>query len=247
MKYYIGCSGFSYKEWKGEFYPEKLPQRKWFEFYCSRFNTLELNVTFYRFPRAALLNAWFDRSPDDFLFAVKAPRLITHFKKFNETEGLLRDFYGAIAEGLENKLGPVLFQLPRQLPYSKELLDRIIQSLDPHFLNAIEFRDPGWWIPEVEHALAENGIIFCGISHPSLPETFMHNRKDVYYRFHGVPRLYYSEYDPAVMQAFAKNLRSPDVNHAYIYFNNTAGGAAIHNAEELIKITEAGSQVRTQN
>ena len=152
----------------------------------------------------------------------------------------LRDFYGTIAEGLKNKLGPVLFQLPRQLVYSRELLDRIIQSLDQQFINAIEFRDPGWWIPEVEKELTKNKVIFCGISHPTLPDTFMHNRKEVYYRFHGVPKLYYSEYDPEVMPAFAKKLQSPDVQHAYIYFNNTANGSAIHNAEQLKSLTDDG-------
>jgi uncharacterized protein YecE (DUF72 family) len=240
MKYYIGCSGFSYREWKGVFYPEKLPQKKWFEFYCSEFDTLELNVTFYRFPTTALMKGWFDKSPEDFRFAVKAPRLVTHYKKFNETEGLLQDFYGTIAEGLKNKLGPVLFQLPRQLVYSKELLDRIICSLDQRFMNAMEFRDRGWWIPEVEEELAKNKIIFCGVSHPSLPDTFMHNRKEVYYRFHGVPKLYYSEYSQGVMKSFAARLQSPDVRHAYIYFNNTANGSAIHNAQQLKKLTDKG-------
>src|SRR6476660_2706168 len=112
MQYYIGCSGFYNKDWKEVFYPKGLPQRKWFEFYCSRFNTLELNTTFYRFPKIEFLQNWYKTSPPDFKFSVKAPRLITHFKQFNETDGLLNDFYAAIQEGLKEKAGPVLFQLP---------------------------------------------------------------------------------------------------------------------------------------
>src|ERR1700747_49503 len=112
MKWFIGCSGFHYKEWKGIFYPEKLPQRKWFEYYSSRFNTLELNTTFYRFPQLGVLQNWYEKSPADFRFSVKAPRLITHYKQFNDSRQLLADFYGTIREGLQDKLGPVLFQLP---------------------------------------------------------------------------------------------------------------------------------------
>ncbi len=77
-KWWIGCSGFHYKGWRGKFYPEGLPQKKWFEFYCQYFNTVELNTTFYRFPRIGDLRAWYDRSPDGFRFSVKAPRFITH-------------------------------------------------------------------------------------------------------------------------------------------------------------------------
>src|SRR5436189_4790855 len=112
MQYYIGCSGFHNKDWKKEFYPAGLPQTKWFEYYCTRFNTLELNTTFYRFPRIEFLQKWYQKSPAGFIFSVKAPRLITHYKQFNETTDLLHDFYSTIREGLKEKLGAVLFQLP---------------------------------------------------------------------------------------------------------------------------------------
>src|ERR1044072_6786414 len=92
-KWWIGCSGFHYKHWVGKFYPGDLPQRKWFEFYCEHFDTLELNVTFYRFPQLSSLQSWYKRSPAKFQFAVKAPRAITHYKKFNDIERLISDFY----------------------------------------------------------------------------------------------------------------------------------------------------------
>ncbi|HEU4862054.1 MAG TPA: DUF72 domain-containing protein, partial [Chitinophagaceae bacterium] len=111
-KWEIGCSGFHYKGWKGIFYPETLPQRAWFRFYAEKFNTLELNVTFYRFPVLKSLEKWHDVSPDNFSFAVKAPRLITHYKKFSDCARLLDDFYNLITKVLKNKLGPVFFQLP---------------------------------------------------------------------------------------------------------------------------------------
>src|SRR3954464_5011246 len=110
MDWFIGCSGFHYKHWKNVFYPEGLPQKKWFDFYCQHFNTLELNVTFYRFPQLSFLQTWHTKSPDNFRFAVKAPRAITHYKKFNDSYELLSSFYDTINNGLQAKLGPVLFQ-----------------------------------------------------------------------------------------------------------------------------------------
>ena len=109
IKWEIGCSGFHYKEWKGIFYPESLPQKEWFKFYAEKFNTLELNVTFYRFPVSKSLEAWYDSRPANFSFAVKAPRLITHYKKFSDCSHLIDDFYTLITKGLKDKLDPSCF------------------------------------------------------------------------------------------------------------------------------------------
>ena len=111
-KWLIGCSGFAYKEWKEVFYPQGLPQSRWFEFYTEHFNTLELNVTFYRFPTLKSLQAWYNKAPDGFVFSAKVPRWITHYRKFEETERMMGDFYGLLKDGLKEKTGCVLFQLP---------------------------------------------------------------------------------------------------------------------------------------
>jgi uncharacterized protein YecE (DUF72 family) len=107
IQWHIGCSGFHYKHWKEIFYPKEVPQRKWFEHYCEHFKTLELNVTFYRFPQIPMLQSWYERSPADFYFSVKAPRLITHFKKMNDCEKFLNDFYHTVEVGLKKK--PVVY------------------------------------------------------------------------------------------------------------------------------------------
>src|SRR5215217_6065644 len=104
MRWHIGCSGFHYKHWKDAFYPQKLPQRLWFDHYSSIFNTVEINVTFYRFPQLSFLQNWYDKSAKDFSFSVKAPRLITHYKKFQECDKLLDDFYNTVQKGLKEKL-----------------------------------------------------------------------------------------------------------------------------------------------
>src|SRR6266480_2729660 len=154
----IGCSGFHYDDWKGIFYPEGLPKKKWFEYYCRHFNTIELNVTFYRFPQLKFLQAWYENSPAGFIFSVKVPRLITHYKMFRETERMLNDFYSTCKEGLRDKLGCILFQLPSRLEYSEEKLNEIILQLDKSLDNVIEFRHPGWWKKKVYSELARHKI-----------------------------------------------------------------------------------------
>jgi uncharacterized protein YecE (DUF72 family) len=230
----IGCSGFHYKEWKNVFYPALLPQRLWFEHYAKHFNTLELNTTFYQFPKLASLQKWFATSPDDFIFSLKVPRIITHYKKFNSTEQLLTDFYAVAEQGLASKLGAVLFQLPPQLQYSVELLQTIINSIKPGFTNVIEFRHNSWWQQKVYDELAKNNISFCGSSHPNLPDDLIINTPIVYYRFHGVPVLFKSLYDNSFLQKKIETIKkNKPVSEVFLYFNNTWGTSALSNATWL--------------
>lgn len=234
IQWHIGCSGFHYKEWKEVFYPKGLPQRAWFDHYCKYFDTLELNVTFYRFPQISFLQNWYLKSPAHFLFAVKAPRLITHLKKFDNTGSLLTDFYTTVRNGLQEKLGCVLFQLPAQITYSETMLQRIVTQLDPSFMNVIEFRHESWWQPKVYETLAQHRICFCSISHPLLPDAVVCNTEIVYYRFHGVPNLYYSTYSEDFLLQVATAIKNAkQVKRAFLYFNNTAETAAIANAQFL--------------
>ena len=238
MKWNIGCSGFSYREWKGEFYPEKLPQSKWFAFYCEHFNTLELNASFYKFPSWLTLNNWHKKSPDDFCFSLKANRLITHYKQLIDTETILSDFYKTCREGLQEKLGAILFQFPPKFIYTQDRLQRIISSLDNSFTNVVEFRDTGWWCEDVFKRLADHKIIFCGASYPHLPDFVNKNDETIYYRFHGIPKIYYSAYEEEKIQTFADSILSADnAKQVYCYFNNTATMAALDNARYLQKYT----------
>lgn len=231
MKWHTGCSGYHYREWKEVFYPPGLPQRKWFEYYSSHFDTLELNVTFYRFPQLKFLQNWYAISAPHFIFTVKAPRLITHYKKFNECDGLLKDFYDTVTAGLGNKLGTVLFQFPPSMQYNAGLLNRIITSLSVEVINVLEFRHSSWWNRGVYSELKKNNIIFAGISHPELPDNIIINNKIAYYRFHGVPAIYYSSYNRDKLKTIADSLLGNRVvKETYLYFNNTATTGAIENA-----------------
>jgi len=238
MDWHIGCSGFHYRHWKGSFYPDDLAQKRWFEFYASQFPTLELNVTFYRFPRLEVLKTWYDNAPANFRFAVKAPKAITHFKQFHGTADMLTDFYTTIRAGLQEKLGPVLFQFPPRFRYDPERLERVLTQLDPGFDNVLEFRHPGWWREEVYTALRQRGIAFCGMSHPDLPDDPVVTGAVGYYRFHGVPDLYRSAYSEQQLEIFAGRIKAAaSVEQVWCYFNNDAAVAAIPDARTLIRLT----------
>lgn len=237
MKWWIGCSGFHYNHWKKLFYPEDLPKSKWFDYYKEHFNTLELNVTFYRFPRLNVLEKWYKNSPDKFSFSVKIPKAITHYKQFHGTERMLNDCYTTISAGLQEKLGSVLFQLPGRTVYTEERLHRIINSLDPGFNNVLEFRHPSWWKENVYKLLGKHKVSFCGMSHPDLPEDVIQNTPVVYYRFHGTPELYKSPYKVSFLERVSGEIQSnKKVKQAFLYFNNDIDASAIKNARQLKKI-----------
>ena len=237
MKWWIGCSGFYYNHLRNVFYPEELPKTKWFDFYKERFNTLELNVTFYRFPQLRVFESWYRKSPPKFSFSVKAPRLVTHYKQFNDTAEMMEGYYTTIREGLQDKLGSILFQLPPRAAYSQEKLQKILDTLDSSFHNVLEFRHSSWWNEEVYRILAKNKITFCGMSHPLLPDEVVQNTQVVYYRFHGTPELYKSPYDHAFLEKVANEIDSnKKAKQVFLYFNNDIDGSAIKNARELHNI-----------
>ena len=233
-KWLIGCSGFAYKEWKEIFYPPGLSQSRWFDYYTQHFNTLELNVTFYRFPTLKSLQNWYNKAPEGFVFSAKVPRWITHYRKFEETERMMGDFYGLLKDGLKEKMGCVLFQLPGQFVYSKEKLEKMMAQMDSAFTNVVEFRNKDWWKKDVMQALKKQNISFCGVSHPKLPDDAVINTKTAYYRFHGVPKLFYSQYTKTFVKKIYTQLNADKkANTMYVYFNNTATQAAINNARYL--------------
>lgn len=233
MQYYIGCSGFYYKEWKALFYPEGLPAKDWFKFYCKHFNTIEINSSFYRKPSLASLQKWYADSPPDFLFSMKAPRLITHLKRFQIEQEEINAFYELLAEGLQEKLATVLFQLPPSFSYTPERLDLICSQLDSRWHNVLDFRHASWWQQAVFDRLQQQQLIFCGQSYPGdLPETPVINNELIYYRFHGKPVLYKSEYSPEVLQDTLEAIAAK-AERAFIFFNNTWGPAALNNSRQL--------------
>jgi uncharacterized protein YecE (DUF72 family) len=237
IEWRIGCSGYYYKEWKDIFYPAGLPQKEWFNYYCQHFNTIEINSSFYKQPSPKSFSTWYETSPADFLFTLKAPRTITHYNKFNEVKELIVDFYEVITTGLREKLGCVLFQLPPSFTYTEERLSLILENLNPSFNNVVEFRHISWWNNTVMTEFKNNHLTFSGLSYPSaLPDGVIQSNDPVYYRFHGKPILYKSLYTEQEIVTFAKSIM-PVTKRVFVYFNNTWGSSALTNAKQLIALT----------
>src|SRR4029078_2855077 len=168
----------------------------------------------------------------------KVPRSITHFKKFVDTERMMNDFYNLLREGLAEKLACVLIQLPPQYTYGEDRLERLIRQADPAFTNVIEFRHDSWWRADVQKKLRDHNISFSGVSFPKIGhDDAVINTELCYYRFHGVPKLFYSEYDPAFIEKiFTQINKNKKAQTVFVYFNNTASVAALHNAKQLIEL-----------
>ncbi len=233
MKYFIGCSGYFYWGWKGRFYPEDLKPNQWFKYYSSVFDTVEINSTFYHFPKGTTIKKWYKDSPEDFVFSVKVNKSITHLKKFKDTQDLINQFYQVVSQNLKEKLGTFLFQLPPSYKYSKINFERLIKQLNPDFKNVIEFRHKSWWNEEVYKSLEENNLCFCSISSPNLPEDLVKTSDFGYVRFHGKDSWYKYDYTKEELENWAEKIKKAGFKECYIYFNNDFYAYAPKNALKL--------------
>ncbi len=233
--YYIGCSGWFYWHWKKRFYPENIPQSKWFQHYAKHFDTVELNSPFYHFPKLSTAKSWYRNAPDNFIYTLKVNRFITHIKKFKGTKKLIKDFY-KLGNALNEKMGCFLFQLPPSLKYNEEKLNEIIKQLDAERKNVVEFRHESWFTEEVYDKFKKNNIIFCIVSSPEMPETFAKTADDIYIRFHGKMSMYGSLYTNKELKNWAKKIRKSRAKNVWAYFNNDDNANAVRNALELRKI-----------
>lgn len=234
---HIGLSAFNNAYWKGIFYPEGLPASKRFEYYCTHFNTYELNASFYKFPTLKGLQSWYGKGPEGFQFSVKMYKGVTHFRRFNDCSREIADFYAVCREGLKEKLANVLIQLPPSFHYSPERLDIIITSLDPAFSNVVEFRHESWWRQDVMETLQQHGIIFCSVSYPGLQDTIIKTTATGYVRLHGVPKLFYSGYSEAYLEDMLMQLEAAAFEKCFVYFNNTAANEGILDALKFKALT----------
>ncbi|CAD7815684.1 hypothetical protein CHRY9390_03017 [Chryseobacterium aquaeductus] len=233
---YIGCSGFYNNDWKGFLYPEDSKSKDYLSLYSQQFNAVEINSTFYRKPTAKTLQKWFDETPEDFKFFIKIPKKISHEKRLENCKEEIADFCNHIQSNLREKLAGFLYQFPPSFKNTEENLNLILENLDFQFLNVIEFRHESWWNNEIFKALQENKIIFSGVSFPrNLPEDVVVNSNSVlYYRLHGKPVLYKSEYSEDFLNDLAKKIINSGLQ-AFIFFNNTWGISAIKNGLDLQK------------
>ena len=228
---FIGCSGFAVGFWKGLFYPENLPSKEYLSFYSKHLNAVEINSTFYRRPRPSTILKWVEETESHFKFFIKIPKIITHAKKLDDTKNETTEFCQYLAENLGTKLAGFLFQLPPSFHYTGENLAKVIATVDQNYLNVVEFRHQSWWNIEVQNSLNENNIVFAGVSIPKdIPTDFIINNNDfAYYRLHGNPEMFKSEYAETELKKLAAEILKFK-GTSYIFFNNTYGTAAIKNA-----------------
>ncbi|WP_423066987.1 DUF72 domain-containing protein [Devosia sp. CN2-171] len=232
----VGCSGWFYWHLKGSFYPTQLPTKDWFSHYADHFSTVELNAPFYSWPTLRTVESWRKQAEGrPMVYTVKASELITHLRKFENTETLVRDF-GYIADLLGPRMGCFLFQLPPSYHYSPARLHNILDQLDPARRNVVEFRHPSWWNEQVYAAFQAAGTIFCSCSGPRLPDQVIKTADDIYIRFHGVERWYRHDYSHDELTDWACRIRKAKAKRVWIYFNNDFDGYAIKNATTLSKM-----------
>lgn len=236
MKVHIGCSGYNYKDWREVFYPGKMTQKNWLEYYASVFDTVEINNTFYKFPTENTLKQWRDNVPSTFKFTLKGHRYITHRKKLKEVERSVSDF-GDLTRFLKRKIGCLLWQLPSNLHRNDEKLIQFCQTLDGRRKNVIEFRHESWFHEEVYAILREHRVIFCSISCPDFSEELITTHKSGYLRFHGKGKNWYDYlYSEKELKEWYRQIQKTDLEEIFIYFNNDIHANAPKNAKQLKEI-----------
>jgi uncharacterized protein YecE (DUF72 family) len=160
MKIFVGTSGYSYQEWKGKFYPEKISPREMLRFYGERLTAVEINNTFYRFPKVSVLESWAQQVPEAFVFAFKAPQVITHIKRLRNVAEQTEYFFRTLSV-LDRKLGPVLFQFPKSFPADRAALGDFLALIPGNFSCAFDFRNASWFAGETLDLLRKWGCSLC--------------------------------------------------------------------------------------
>ena len=231
---HVGCSGWVYKHWRGSFYPEGLPQKRWFERYSEEFDTVEINASFYRVPLATTFEGWREKAPPDFHYAVKVNRFITHMKKLIECETEV-DRFVELTRLLGDKLGPLLYQLPPSLHKNLERLDAFLARLHKDLEQVVEFRHGSWYDDEVLELLDRHGVGFVCHDLRGLISPRWASGRTAYVRFHGTSGRYHGRYsDEALMDWANWCLQQKQRGRSvWCYFNNDIHGHAIEDARTL--------------
>jgi uncharacterized protein YecE (DUF72 family) len=229
MRVLAGTSGYSYKEWKGSFYPEDLPADEMLRYYASRLPAVEINNTFYRMPRAEMLARWAEQVPDGFRFALKASQQITHRKRLKDAADSVAYFF-QVAVTLGDRMGPVLFQLPPNLKKDLPRLTDFLAALPPASRCAFEFRHESWFSDDVFAALEARGAALCLAEDEELATPFVATTG------WGYLRLRRQDYGEEDLRDRAGKLLSQPWSEAYVFFKHEEGGKGPKLAQALTGI-----------
>ncbi len=243
MQYYVGTSGWHYDHWRHRFYPQGLTKAKWLEFYARHFTTVELNNSFYRLPSEAAFANWHHSSPPGFTFAVKVSRFITHIKRLKDSEQPVATFLDR-AGGLGEKLGPLLYQLPPNMPRDDERLASFLSILPEGLRHVVEFRHQSWLEEGVFQILRNYNTGLCVFDMPGLCCPVLATADFAYIRLHGSTGLYWSCYSDDELADWARKLAglATKLKAVYVYFNNDAEAFAVRNAVTLRDYLQAAKK-----
>lgn len=237
MACYLGTSGWTYDHWKGVFYPDTVPKKRWFEYYSSRFDTVELNASFYRIPTVKTALGWYNRSQANFRFAVKMSRLVSHVRRLKNCDRELEWFFSSM-EPLKPKTSIILIQLPPNLRIDLKRLDEFSARLPSDQTFAFEFRNITWYSEETYALLREREHTFCIHDMAGLTTDKIITANTVYIRFHGYDSRYGGDYPDDRLCLWAEWIREQLKKGltVFAYFNNDIGGFAVKNCLRLKEI-----------
>jgi uncharacterized protein YecE (DUF72 family) len=230
MNIYAGTSGFAYKEWKGPFYPEDLPEAEMLEFYAERFRTVEINNTFYRMPKPALLEHWATRVPPDFRFVIKASRQITHLKRLKDV-GDSVSYLLKVTGSLQPHLGPLLFQLPPFLKKDAARLREFLSLLPANQRAAFEFRHQSWFDTEIFDLLRDHRAVLCVAEAENDLDIPFVSTADW-----GYLRLRRPDYGDADLKEWIERLRQQQWREVYVFFKHEDEGKAPMMAKRFLEL-----------
>jgi uncharacterized protein YecE (DUF72 family) len=245
----IGTSGWHYDSWRGPFFPKNLPINRQLQFYASQFETAELNGVFYRAPTPEAVKTWRDQTGRDFVFAWKASKFITHWKRLSKNSVNSLELLEERASLLGNKAGPILFQLPPNFKADAERLGNFFKMLPDKRRYSFEFRDPSWYAPKILKMLAERNISLCLSDHHDAPAPWKRTADFVYIRGHGPGGRYKGNYPASTLADWARQIRSWSRRgrDIYVYFDNDQKSAAPADAFRLRKmLSSAGEYMPTK-
>ncbi len=230
----IGTSGWNYDHWYNVFYPNDLAKKRRLEYYTTIFDSVEVNATFYRAFKQSTFKKWYDETPEDFTWSVKAVRYITHTKRLKEVHESLDMFFESL-HPLAEKTGPILFQLPPSLQFNKNMVEEFLKQLPSSYRCVIEGRNETWTTSESHELLKKYNVAWC-ISDTAGKYPFLESITSdfTYLRLHGSKKLYKSCYTNDEIRHWAEKIREWDKD-TYVYFDNDAKGYAPLNAISLMK------------
>lgn len=238
MTLYVGTSGWQYRDWRGRFYPPRLPLSRWLEHYAEVFATVEVNNTFYRLPEESTFRDWRRRTPEDFVFVPKVSRFLTHLKRLLDPEEPAELFMSR-AKLLGDKLGPLLVQLPPRMRADPERLNRALAAFPSGVRIAVEFRDRSWFVDEVKAVLSSRNAALCLADRRDEPQSPLWRTADWgYLRMHVGTSRPESCYDDKALGAWARRLAElwkPDED-VFAYFNNDHLCCAVWNARTFAEM-----------